>query len=167
MRVGEAIGLDRGDLNWGEALLIVRTAKFDRSREVVLHPSTVGALRAYAQVRDRHCGRPATAAFFVSATGSRLIYKNVHYTFHRLVGQAGLPALSERCRPRIHDLRHRFAVATLLGWYRSGADVDARLPQLSTYLGHLNPSDTYWYLRAAPELLALAAQRLEAREALT
>lgn len=166
MRVGEVIGLDRGDVDFDEALLVVRGAKFDKSREVVLHPSTLQALRSYRGIRNRECPRPPSPAFFVSSGGARLIYKNVHFVFHQLVGRVGLQPRSERCRPRIHDLRHRFAVETLLGWYRGGADVEARLPELSTYLGHTNPKDTYWYLRAAPELLALAAERLEAEEAL-
>jgi len=161
MRVGEAIALDRDDVDWTEAVVVVRKAKFDHSREVVLHPSTVEALRAYAEVRDRHCPRPACPGFFVSVAGTRLIYNNVQHTFHRLVAQTGLEPRSDRCRPRIHDLRHRFAVTTLVRWYRDDEDVEARLPQLSTYLGHVEPANTYWYLRAAPELLARAAERLE------
>jgi integrase len=161
MRVGEAIALDQVDLDRDEGLVVVRSGKFGKSREVVLHASTLDALAAYATVRDRHLPTVRTRALFVSTTGTRLIYKNVHVTFHRLVAEAGLTARSARCRPRIHDLRHRFAVTTLLRWYRSGADVEACLPKLSAYLGHLDPSDTYWYLQAAPELLALAADRLE------
>lgn len=164
MRVGEVIALDRHDVDWDEGLVVLRHTKFDKSREVVLHPSTVEALRSYTKVRQRHVTRPETPAFFVSLAGTRLIYKNVHFNFHRLVGQVGLAPRSPRCRPRIHDLRHRFAVTTLIGWYRDGADVEARMAQLSTYLGHVAPSDTYWYLHAAPELMALAAERLEVSE---
>lgn len=164
MRVGEAIALDSGDVDWDQELLVVRHAKFDKTREIVLHPSTVRALRAYAEVRDRCCPRPQAPAFFISLAGTRLIYNNVHYVFHQMLGQAGVRPRSHRCRPRIHDLRHRFAVITLLGWYRDDGDVSARLPQLSTYLGHVDPADTYWYLHAVPELLALAAGRLTALE---
>jgi integrase/recombinase XerD len=164
MRVGEVIALNRGDLDEGEGLLVVRASKFGRSRAVVLHPTTLKALRAYATVRDGRWPRPATQALFVSVAGTRLIYQNVHLTFHRLVAEAGLRPRSARCRPRIHDLRHRFAVEALLRWVRAGEDVEARLPQLSAYLGHACPSDTYWYLRAAPELMALAAGRLEAAQ---
>jgi integrase len=96
--------------------------------------------------------------------GTRLAYDAVHRSFHRLVAEAGILARSPRCRPRIHDLRHRFAVVTLLRWYRAGENVDVRMPQLSTHLGHIEPAGTYWYLRAAPELLELAAQRLEAAQ---
>ena len=161
MRVGEAIALDRIDVDFEEALLVVRAGKFGKSREVMLHPTTVDALAGYDTVRRGHCPRPATSSFFVSTTGTRLIYQNVHDQFHRLVRAAGIEPVSPRCRPRPHDLRHRFAVTTLLGWYRDGVDVAARLPALSTYLGHLAPSDTYWYLTATPELLAIAADRLE------
>jgi integrase/recombinase XerD len=161
-RVGEAIRLDRGDLDWGEGRLTVRHGKFGKSRQLPLHPTTAQALAGYAQLRDRHSPRPASPAFFISLTGTRLIYKNVHYTFHRLVQAAGLQPRSARCRPRIHDLRHSFAVATLISWYQDGRDTQPRLPLLSTYLGHVDPADTYWYLQAAPELLTLAAARLEA-----
>jgi integrase/recombinase XerD len=165
LRVGEAIGLDRSDVDLDEGLLVVRRSKFDRSREVPLHPSSVSALDGYRQLRDNHLPHPATPAFFVSLAGTRLIYNNVHRVFHDLVQQIGLQPRSPRCRPRIHDLRHHFAVTTLLTWYREGADLQARLPELSAYLGHLSPKDTYWYLRAAPELMTLAAGRLEAQEA--
>jgi integrase len=98
---------------------------------------------------------------FVSTAGTRLLYCGVHETFQRLVAMAGLRPRSASCRPRIHDTRHSFAVATVLDWYRDGGDVQARLPLLSTWLGHIHPGSTYWYLSAAPELLAMAAQRLE------
>ncbi len=98
---------------------------------------------------------------FTSATGTRLAYCNVHLAFKRIVRHTGLKARSAECRPRPHDLRHTFAVNTILDAYRSGDDVQARLPLLSTYLGHVHPGSTYWYLQAAPELLALAGQRLE------
>jgi len=165
MRVGEAIALDRDDLDWVEKVAVVRHGKFAKSRELVLHPSTLDALQTYARVRDHYCPRPVEPAFFVSLNGTRLIYNNVHEVFHRLVGQIGLRAVAPRCRPRIHDLRHRFAVTTLLRWYRAGDDLAVRMPQLSTYLGHTAPTDTYWYLHATPELLQIAAQRLEAAQA--
>lgn len=161
MRVGEAINLDRDDLDPDDGVLVVRHGKFGKSRELMLHPSTLAALQDYASIQRRSCPRPRTAALFVSGRGTRLIYKNVHHRFHRLTQAAGLEARSATCRPRIHDLRHTFAVNTLLGWYRDGDDVQARLPLLSTYLGHVHPGSTYWYLSATPQLLALAAQRLD------
>ena len=160
MRLGEAIALDRADFNESEALLVVRHAKFAKSREVVLHPTTVDALRAYARVRDRTVPRVRGPSFFVSQRGTRLLNQNFQVAFLLLVRDAGLQDRRPR-RPRIHDLRHSFAVRTLIDWYREGVDVEARLPRLSTYLGHVNPSTTYYYLSAAAELVGLAAGRLE------
>ena len=160
MRLGEAIALDRADFNEPEALLVVRHAKFAKSREVVLHATTVDALRSYARVRDRIVPRVRGPSFFVSQSGTRLFHQNFQVAFMLLVRDAGLQDRRPR-RPRIHDLRHSFAVRTLIDWYREGADVEARLPRLSTYLGHVNPSTTYYYLSAAAELVGLAAGRLE------
>lgn len=161
IRVGEAIRLDRVDLDTSEQTLTVRDTKFGKTRLVPLHASTVDALTAYDQQRRRLLPRPSTPALFVSTTGTRLIYSNVQFTWSELCRHAGLEPLSKRCRPRPHDLRHLFAITTLIGWHRDGDNVHARLPELSTYLGHIGPSSTYWYLRAVPELLALAADRLE------
>lgn len=155
MRIGEAIRLDRDDLDGQQQLLIVRHSKFDKSREVVLHPSTLAALRRYARVRDGCWPHPRSPAFFVSRRGTRLIYNDAHRTFRRLARAAGLPS------SRPHDLRHSFAVTTLLRWYRQRVDVDAWMPRLSTYLGHAAPESTYWYLTATPELMAIARRRLE------
>jgi integrase len=159
MRVGEAIRLDCRDVDLDHGVVTVREGKFGKSRELPLHPSTVAALRRYLRQRDRHRPAPASDAALISPAGTRLLYCNVHATFRRLRAHAGLR--SATCRPRIHDLRHTFAVRTLLEWYRAGVDVRARLPLLSTYLGHVHPKDSYWYLSAAPELLTLAGQRLD------
>jgi len=161
MRVGEAIRLDNGDVDLKHGVLTVRQTKFGKTRELPLHPSTVSALRAYLRLRDRHQPMQVSDALFVSPAGTRLIYCNVSHTFVSLVERAGLQPRSARCRPRLHDLRHTFAVRTLLEWYRAGVEVQPRLPLLSTYLGHVHPKDTFWYLHAAPELLTLAAGRLE------
>jgi integrase/recombinase XerD len=162
MRVGEAIRLDRDDLDADhDELLRIRHSKFGKSRLLPLHPTTVAALRDYLKVRDELLPAPTSPALLISTAGTRLGYNNVWRTFHRLARQAGLTARSASCRPRIHDLRHSFAVATMLDWYADGADVPALLPRLSTYLGHADPKHTYWYLQAAPELLALAAHRLD------
>jgi integrase len=164
MRVGEAIRLDRPDLDAADGLLTVRETKFGKTRELPLHPSTVAALRRYRRVRNAHQHEGVSDALFISPAGTRLIYCNVHSTFRQLRADAGLTARSPGCRPRIHDLRHRFAVQTLLDWYRDDVDVQPRLPLLSAYLGHTHPRHTYWYLQAAPELLAIAGQRLEAAQ---
>jgi integrase len=164
MRVGEAISLDRDDLDTGNGLLTVRDGKFGKSRQLPLHSSVLQELTDYAQLRNSRPGRPASPAFFASVTGTRLIYNNVHFTFHELVKAAGMKPRSAACRPRVHDLRHTFAVTTLARWYADGGDVAARLPLLSTWLGHADPSGTYWYLTGTPELLALAAARLAGPE---
>jgi integrase/recombinase XerD len=161
MRAGETIRLDRPDVDLRAGLLTIRESKFGKSRQLPLHATTVAALAGYATLRDQRHPRPATAAFFLSLTGTRLIYKNVHFTYHRLTQAAGLSPRSPQCRPRIHDLRHSFAVTTLLRWYQDGDDVAARLPLLSAWLGHADPASTYWHLTGTPELLALAATRLE------
>jgi hypothetical protein len=127
---------------------------------VVLHPSTVIALREYVDLRDRTPGTANTAAFFVSTRG-RLMVNTIDYTFADLREAAGIRVSPGVRPPRVYDFRHSFAVATLLDWYRAGVDVQTRLPVLSTWLDHINPASTYWYLQAAPELLALAAARLE------
>jgi integrase/recombinase XerD len=161
MRAGETIRLDQPDVDLQAGMLTIRASKFGKSRQLPLHPTTVAALTRYAAQRGRRHPRPATPAFFLSLAGTRLIYKNVHRTFRRLTKAAGVPARSPQCRPRIHDLRHSFAVTTLLGWYHDGGDVAARLPLLSAWLGHANPGSTYWYLTGTPELLALAVARLD------
>jgi integrase len=161
MRVGEAIALDRPDADLAEGLLHIRHAKFGKQREVPLHPTTLEALHGYAARRDELSPLPGAAAFFVSARGARLEYRTVNATFAGLLRAAGLedrPGL----RSRLHDLRHRFAIATLADWHRDGADVEQRMPLLSTYLGHVEPKSTYWYLQATPELMDLAAAKLEA-----
>jgi len=160
MRVGEALGLDQQDIDWRQSLLTVRHSKFGKTRQVLVHPSTITALHEYVQARDRLCPRRRTPSFFISRVGTRVIHQNFHHVFLRLIRLSGIGA-GPRHRPRLHDLRHSFAVKTLRDWYRAGVDVEQRLPWLSTYLGHINPTTTYWYLTATPELLALAADRLE------
>jgi integrase len=158
MRVGEAIGLDEQDLDWQQSLITVRQSKFGKSRHVPLHCSTLAALHDYAETRDRLCPRRRVPCFFTSRVGTRVIHQNFHRVFLRLIRLSGIGG---RPRPRLHDLRHTFAVKTARDWYRAGVDVEQRLPWLSTYLGHVNPTTTYWYLTATPELLAMAGDRLE------
>jgi integrase/recombinase XerD len=141
MRVGEVIALDERDFDRHREVLVIRKTKFDKSREVPLHDSTVQALTRYLRQRDRALPRRSGSSLFLSTVGSRLIYQNVHETFLRLVYAAGLGDCRPH-RPTIHDLRHSFAIQTVLDWYRDGVDVEARLPLLSTYLGHIGPSST-------------------------
>jgi integrase/recombinase XerD len=162
LRIGEALRLDRDDVDLDDGVLRIRQTRFGKSREVPLHASTTDALVAYARQRDRLCRRPVDPSFFVSTTGTRLLYCNAHIGWLELVRRAGLQPRSAKCRPRPHDLRHSFAVRALLDWYRDGADTGALMPLLSTYLGHVHPANTHWYLSAAPELLSLVAARLDA-----
>lgn len=161
MRLGEATGLDRGDVDLGQGVLTIRQAKFGKSRALPLHPSTLAALAAYADERDRLCRLPRGPSFFVTSLGTRPCDGYVRQVFRGLARRAGLAGAGGSRPPRAHDLRHSFAVATLRDWYQADLDVAARLPLLSAYLGHVSPASTYWYLQATPELLALAAARLE------
>jgi len=160
MRAGEVTALDRRDIDWAEGVLTVRNAKFGKSREVPLDPTAADALARYARLRDQRVPQPRSPAFFISAKGTRVIYADFAVEFRKLVASCGVGAGSP-ASPRVHDLRHSFAVRTLIRWYQDGEDVGALLPRLSTYLGHLTPGYTYWYLSAAPELLQLAAGRLD------
>ena len=162
LRIGEALRLDRGDLDWAEGVLRIRCSKFQKSRLVPLTVSTVDALVRYDHTRRHLCPEPSTEAFFVSLRGTRVIYEIVWPTHRMLCERAGVGAGSP-ITPRVHDHRHTFAVKTLLRWYRDGLDVPSRLPWLSTYLGHREPRYTYHYLSAAPELLAHAARLLDSR----
>ncbi|MCI0689737.1 MAG: tyrosine-type recombinase/integrase, partial [Sporichthyaceae bacterium] len=164
MRIGEALRLDRRDIDWADAVILVRDTKFGKGRNLPVAPSTLAALRAYQRRRDRRRPAPATTRLFVSLSGTPVAYSNFAATFRAAVRVAGIGSGSPT-RPRIHDLRHGFAVQTLLGWYRAGLDVEALLPRLATYLGHREPRFTYTYLTATPELLAQATARLEVAQA--
>ncbi len=161
MRLGEALGLDQQDVDLTGQLIVVRCGKFNKPRQVPLHLSTVEALHAYSHQRNRLYPRQKCASFFVSSRGGRLSRSRVHAAFAHLRDQTGLGTTHRSRPPRLHDLRHTFVLRTLLNWYQAGIDVQAQLPVLSTYLGHVDPKSTYWYFQAAPELLALAAERLE------
>jgi integrase len=163
MRVGEVVAVGRDDVDLTDGVIRVgeQIAKHERARLLPLHPTSVDALRDYARARDRLCPRPSTQAFFVAADGSALDRHAVHRAMQKLTIQLGLR--NDTVRPRSHDLRHSFAVRTLIDCQQTDEQVDERIAALSTYLGHVAPSDTYWYLTATPELMELAAQRLDDR----
>ena len=163
MRLGEALTLKRSDVDLQEGMLTVRSGKFGKSRLIPLHPSTRGALRRYARVRDAHLGTREGTYFLAAERGGRVWPTQVYLAFYRISRQLGLRGATASKGPRLHDLRHRFAVQTLLRWDRAGQDVERRLPQLSTYLGHVCVRDTYWYLSAHPTLMRHAAKRLQSR----
>jgi integrase/recombinase XerD len=165
LRSSEVVALDNADLDRREATLLIRRTKFGKSRCVPLHTSTMAALTAYQAVRDRVLRHRRTDALFVSELGIRITQGAAEYTFARVSAQIGLrpPFRAHRLGrgfPRLHDLRHRFAIRTLVDGYRAGGPVDPLLPVLATYLGHVHVHDTYWYLEAVPELLQLATERL-------
>ena len=145
LRIGEAIALSGDHVDFGAALITVINSKFGKSRLVPLHDDTVDMLRRYATRRDELCPAPAPGSFFISTTGRPLLHSSVDGIFAQLLGLAGIGTPPGRARPRVHDLRHTMAVTTLLEWYRSGADVPAHLPLLSTWLGHVDPASTFWY----------------------
>lgn len=163
LRLGEALNLQTGDMDWSEGILTIRGAKFGKSRLVPLHPSTCRVLADYAKRRDRRFGGRSDGSFLVNKNGNRLDKGEVHRAFYTLSREIGLRAVDASRGPRLHDFRHRFAVQTLLRWYRDGEDPKRRLPILSTYLGHARVTDTYWYLTGTPELLGAAGKRLEKR----
>jgi integrase len=164
LRAGEALRLDRGDLDRAESVLRIRVSKFGKSRLVPLQASAIDALERYDHTRQRLLPDPSTDSLFVSLRGSRVIYECVWPTHKMLCERAGVGADST-VTPRIHDHRHSFAVNTLLGWYQDGVDVPSRISWLSTYLGHREPRYTYHYLSAAPDLLAHAARLLNDAQA--
>jgi integrase len=165
MRVSEALALDRRDVNLEDGILKIRRSKFGKSRFVPVHESTRQALVDYASARDRVIRQPAEDAFFLSERGTRVTEWATRYNFAKVSREVGLRSPVEGCRhghgPRLHDMRHRFAVRTLIDWYRADIDVEREIPKLATYLGHVHVNDTYWYLEAVPELLELATRRLE------
>lgn len=163
MRCGEALALARSDVDLAEGLVTVRHAKFDRMRLVPLHRSVTAELGAYATRRDRLCPGPSCDRFFVSVTGRPLRRGDAEAIFRDITTAVGLR--TDSVHPRMHDLRHTLAVRTLIDGHRSGEDISSLLPVLSTYLGHVEPANTYWYLSAVPELMQLAAARLERHEA--
>lgn len=159
LRISEALGLTLEDVDLDQGVLTIRSTKFGKFRFVPLHSTTVQVLIDYRERREQFLAGRQIPYWFVNARGERLGYECAHYAFRRLTD--GLPSQPGRSRPRMHDLRHHFALVTLLHWYRDGQDVEQRIPTLSAFLGHVQVSDTYWYLSACPELLEAAKDRLE------
>jgi integrase len=165
LRPGEAMALDRCDVDLENGILSIRQTKFGKSRFVPLDPSTGEALQRYAERRDALCLRPRSPAFLLTERGMRVHGGTARRTFAAISCAIGLrPKMVGRRRwgrgPRLQDFRHSFATQRLVEWYRAGFDVERELPKLSTYLGHVEIGLTYWYIEAVPELLALATKRL-------
>jgi integrase/recombinase XerD len=163
LRLGEAVHLQPQDVDWAEGVLTIRGAKFGKTRLVPLHPSTLSVLSAYAKLRDKIFAGRSLPAFLVTSHGTKLEKTNLSRIFRELSRQTGIRKPGVRNGPRLHDFRHRFAIQTLLRWYRLGAPVAQRMPVLSTYLGHGNVSGTYWYLSSTPELITAASKLIETR----
>jgi integrase/recombinase XerD len=162
LRLGEAVSLQPQDVDWSEGVLTVR-GKFGKTRLVPLHPSTLAVLCDYAEFRDKIFNGRILPTFLVTSHGTKLEKTNLSRIFRELSRQIGIRKPGVRNGPRLHDFRHRFAVETLLRWYRRGDSVPQRMPVLSTYLGHGNVSGTYWYLSSTPALLVAASKRIEIR----
>ncbi len=161
LRLGEAIRLEVGDVDLDQGLLTIRQSKFGKSRLVPIADSTRMELAAYRVQRDRFARGLPRRQFFISGRRTALAPSHIHRTFYQLLDRADVGAVAGAPRPRLHDLRHRFAIQTLLRWYRSGEDVERRLPALATYLGHVCIEHTYWYISASPELMSQALARFE------
>ena len=161
MRLGEALALEPNDvdLDGGVITIHAQTTKLERARLVPLHPTTVQALERYLRARARLCPRPRTSTFFLSSNATSLNRSAVAKTLRELT--TALRLRTDTVHPTAHHLRHSFAVSTLIDWQRSGVHVDAQIAVLSTFLGHVSPAETYWYLTATPELMDSASRRLE------
>jgi integrase/recombinase XerD len=162
LRTGEALRLDRDDLDLGAGTLAIRDSKYGKSRRIPLHPTTVAALDEYATLRDRHIPQPVDTTVLLSTRGRRISPAMLHRWFPAVRAEVGIVASPGSRPPRLYDLRHTFAVRTLSDWHTAGVDVRRQLPVLSTYLGHANPDNTYWYLQATPELMNVLADRAAA-----
>jgi integrase len=163
LRLGEAINLQPQDVDLSAGVLTVRGAKFGKTRLVPLHPSTRAVLRDYAKHRDQLLAGHPRPYFLMTGRGKQLEKSGLSLVFRNLSRQIGIRKSGVRHGPRLHDFRHRFAIETLLGWYRRGESVSQRMPVLATYLGHVNVSGTYWYLSSTPELLVVASKLVETR----
>ena len=161
MRLGEAIALEPDDIDLDHGVITIRAqaVKLERARLVPLHPTAVQALEHYASTKARLCPRPRSSTFLLSSIGTRLDRSAVAKTLRELTTALGLR--TDTVHPTAHHLRHSFAVRTLIDWQRSGRHVDEQIAVLSTYLGHVSPAETYWYLTATPELMDSASQRLQ------
>jgi integrase len=161
LRIAEATGLKRSDVDLEEGLLQIRNAKFGKSRLVPLHPTATRALRRYAKRRDRDPSSAITDAFFVFDYGRAATTRSLQYAFELLRNKLKWRARGGHLAPRIQDIRHTFVCRRLERWYKDGLNVDRNILALSTYIGHAKVTDTYWYVTATPDLMAIAARRLK------
>lgn len=161
LRTCEALRLGRTEFDSTSRQLVITETKFHKSRVVPVDLSVARALLEYSCFRDHYWSAPHSERFLLSEQGRALLPSVVHYTFRKLRSETQIKGQHDRRAPRLYDLRHTFACRVLQKWYTEGVDVNQRLPYLSTYLGHIKPTDTYWYLSAVPELMNVAMQRSE------
>lgn len=158
LRIAEALALNLGDVDITRGVLLVRKGKFGKARYVAVDHSTVRAVERYLCERKSHEPSAESAPFFLTASGSRLGYEHAATTFRRMIRVTGIGHGASH-PPRLHDLRHSYACYCLLKWYDEGADVNAKLPTLSTAMGHVNVGATQIYLHVTSRLLEQATQR--------
>lgn len=165
LRVSEALHLRDADVDLKQGMLTVRQTKFAKSRQLPLHPSTVAALVRYRRQRVRHVPTTDGISFFISSRGQLLGQplsdRQTHRVFNMLRDSLGWVNRGAHEAPRLHDLRHTFAVRRMMLWHADGTDIDQMMLALSTYMGHAEIFYTYWYLTAVPELMALAGGKFE------
>ena len=164
MRISEATSLMRDDVDLLAGIITIRETKFNKTRCIPVQKSTIRVLGGYARRRDEIYPKTEPSAFFLSDSGAALTSAVLRGMFLCLSHRIGFRKPTDHNGPRIHDFRHTFAVKTVMKWYRNGSNVERNMPLLSTYLGHVKPSDTYWYLSSVPELVGLAAIRLETHQ---
>lgn len=162
MRISEATSLKRNDVDLTTGIITIRESKFSKSRCIPVHNTTIKFLSEYIRYRNKIYPKTEIDSFFLSDPGTVLTSAVLRVMFLRISHHIGFRKKNQKYGPRIHDLRHTFAVKTVIRWYKNGDNVDMKMPLLSTYLGHVKPSDTYWYLSSIPELVGLAAIKLEA-----
>jgi len=159
LRISEALTLTTADVDLDSGVLHIREAKFHQQRLVPLHPSVTDSLRAYVRWRDRLVPRPCCNRFFLRDDGNGANQPGILYALQTLCQQLGWQPRGDYRRHRLHDMRHTFIVRSMLRFYEQGVDIDRAILALSTYVGHANVSDTYWYVTGIPELMAIAAER--------
>ena len=161
MRISEAISLKQRNVDFSDGIIFIKNTKFKKSRIIPLDKTTLSELEKYIYYKSKYNQNSNSLNLFISSSGTELKYHNVKKAFIRASIYAGLRKTIKGKGPRIHDIRHTFAVHTLTEWYKNGIDIEVNLPLLSTYLGHVNPANTYWYLSQSPDLLNQALIRLE------
>jgi len=165
LRVSEAIHLRDTDVDLKHGMLTIRQTKFAKSRQLPIHPTAVAALMKYRRQRARHVATIAEMPFLISSRGRRLGEplgsRQTHRVFNMLRDSLNWRNRGGHAAPRLHDLRHTFAVRRMMLWHAEGTDIDQMMLALSTYMGHAEIFYTYWYLTAVPELMALAGGKFE------